>query len=326
MPQMQQVIQEAYVPSPVFKVLEETWDFKTIVQSRPSQVLPLHDVTFNQQFKIAIGGDNWSRLWTKNFSIDETWEPTGGVRHLVLIPDVISAITAAPFVAFKSHSHKRDKTGDLSANALESFAKIKKDIQNVCFSFFSEAERNWWHNWFMRQEIVATDIQAGRQIGLMRQWRWRSPQDEDISRSKQPPTVITSGDLAQRILGERRLAYAGTRHARPGTSEHDRIHHIGDIKDLASGQMVVVLAEDDKSFWISKVIDIKSTTIDGEPNKVEIQWFATESTDPYVGKYYPEKKRDSGRGIATLLEHEIDVECGVGNANSPEDDDAGPQE
>ncbi|KAL3684786.1 hypothetical protein R1sor_002808 [Riccia sorocarpa] len=328
MPQMQQVIQEAYVPSPVFEVLEETWDFKAIVQARPSPVLPLHD-------------------------------------HLVLIPDVISDITAAPLVAFKSHSHKRDKTGDLSADALESFARIKKDIQNVCFSFFSEAERNWWHNWFMRQEIVATDTQAGRQIRLMRQWRWRSPQDEDTSRSKQPPTVITSGDLAQRILGERRPAYAGTRRARPGTSEHDRIHHIGDIKDLASGQMVAVLAEDDKSFWISKVIDIKSMTIDGEPNEVEIQWFATKSTDPYVGKYYPEKKRDSGRGRATLfrqtlifpdirilafdfsltttsrlrkttvsqirtqlfrLEQEVAVECGVDNADNPEDEDAGPEE
>ncbi|KAL3692091.1 hypothetical protein R1sor_005742 [Riccia sorocarpa] len=270
MPQMQQVIQEAYVPSPVFEVLEETWDFKTIVQSRPSPVLPLHDVTFNQQFKIALGGDNWPRLWTKKFSTDETWEPTGGVRHLVLIPDVISDITAAPLVAFKSHSHKHDKIEDLSADALESFAKIKKDIQNVCFSFFSEAERNWWHNWFMRQKNVAADTQSGRQIKLMRQWRWRSPLDEDISRSKQPPTVITSGDLAQRILGERRPAYAGTRRARPGTSEHDRIHHICDIKDLASGHVVAVLAEDDKSFWVSKVIDIKSTIVDGEPNEVEI--------------------------------------------------------
>ncbi|KAL3675026.1 hypothetical protein R1sor_024974 [Riccia sorocarpa] len=68
MPQMQQIIQEAYVPSPVFEVLEETWDFKTIVQLRPSPVLPLHDITFNQQFKIALGGDNWPRLWTKKFS------------------------------------------------------------------------------------------------------------------------------------------------------------------------------------------------------------------------------------------------------------------
>ncbi|KAL3693458.1 hypothetical protein R1sor_007109 [Riccia sorocarpa] len=62
MPQMQQVIQETYVPSPIFEVLEETWDFKTIVQSRFSPMLPLHDVTFNQQFKIALGGDNWPRL------------------------------------------------------------------------------------------------------------------------------------------------------------------------------------------------------------------------------------------------------------------------
>ncbi|KAL3685445.1 hypothetical protein R1sor_003467 [Riccia sorocarpa] len=365
MPQMQQVIQDAYIPSPKFEVLEETWDFKSIVQSRPSPVLPLHDVTFNQQFKIALGGDNWPRLWTKKFSTDETWEPTGGVRHLVMIPDVISDITAAPLVAYKSHSHKCEKTGDMSADALESFAKIKKDIQNVCFSFFSEDERNWWHNWFMRQEIVAGDTQSGRQIRLMRQWRWRSPQDEDISRSKQPPTLITSGDLEQRILGERRPAYAGTRRARPGTTEHDRINHIGDIKDLASCHMVAVLAEDEKLFWISKVLNIKSRTIDGEPNEVEIQWFATESTDPYLGKYYPEKKRDSGRGRATLfrqslilpdirilafdfsltttsllrkttvsqictqlfrLEQEVAVECGVGNADSPDDDETGPQE
>ncbi|KAL3702416.1 hypothetical protein R1sor_020438 [Riccia sorocarpa] len=272
MPQMQQVIQDAYVPSPKFEVLEETWDFKSVVQSRPSPVLPLHDVTFNQQFKIALGGDNWPRLWTKKFSTDKTWEPTGGVRHLVMIPDVISDITAVPLVAFKSHSHKREKIGDLSADALESFAKIKKDIQNVCFSFFSEAERNWWHNWFMRQEIVSGDTQSGRQIRVMRQWRWRSPQDKDISRSKQPPTLITSRDLEQRILGERRPAYASTRRACPVIAEHDRMNYIGDIKDLASGHMVAVMAEDDKSFWISKVLNIKSRTIDGEPNEVEIQW------------------------------------------------------
>ncbi|KAL3679675.1 hypothetical protein R1sor_022631 [Riccia sorocarpa] len=225
MPQMQQVIQEAYVPSPVFEVLEETWDFKTIVQSRPSPVLPLHDVTFNPQFKIALGG--------RSDSCD-------------------------------------NGDGDLRKTRI-----------------------------FLVQNNL-------RQSSLLEIWR--------------------RGYLGNDVL----LTQKTTNRSQT-----------------------------------SKVIDIKSTTIDGEPNKVEIQWFATESNGTYVGKYYPEKKRESGRGRATLfrqtlifpdirilafdfsltttsrlrktkvsqirtqlfrLEQEVDVECGVGNANSPEDDDSGPQE
>ncbi|KAL3682956.1 hypothetical protein R1sor_000978 [Riccia sorocarpa] len=88
----------------------------------------------------------------------------------------------------------------------------------------------------MRQEIVGGDTQCGRQIRLMRQWRWRSPQDDDIPRSKQSPTLITSGDLEQRILGERRPAYAGTRRV-------DISGCLGDKLQLCDSRVVNMLLE-----------------------------------------------------------------------------------
>ncbi|KAL3696477.1 hypothetical protein R1sor_010553 [Riccia sorocarpa] len=275
MPQLQAVIQDSYTPSPAFEVLEETWDFKTILQTEPTPVLTLHNVTFNQQFKITIGSDNWPRLWTKKFSTDERWELQDGERHLVFMPDM-SQMRAAPLVAMKSHNVKRPK-GD------------------------------WWHNWFLKHEYYATQTRTGRPIPLIRQWLWRAPQDEDLGGQKRqlPSTLVTSGEVEKRVFGERRPAYAGPRKSRPGTAEHDRIHRLGDLKDLSPGQTVAVLAEDDKSFWVCKVLKVKTRSQDGEADEVEMQWFATEAEDPYVGKYYPEKRKGDGRSRPVLFKQTL---------------------
>ncbi|KAL3682529.1 hypothetical protein R1sor_000551 [Riccia sorocarpa] len=220
MPELRMVIQESYSPSPSFEVLEETWDFKNILQTEPVPVLPLHDVTFNQQFK---------------------------------------------------------------------------------------NQKEWWRNWFLLQEDYAARTKSGLSIALLRQWHWRAPQDELNSRHHQPTTVVTSGDLQQRVFGERRPAYAVTRRLRPGIAEHDRVNRIGDLKDLSAGQMMAVLAEDDKSFWLCKVLKIKTFTDDKEPDEVEVQWFATEAEDPYVGKYYPEKRKGDTRSRAVLFKQTLSL-------------------
>ncbi|KAL3687988.1 hypothetical protein R1sor_014297 [Riccia sorocarpa] len=250
MPELRMVIQESYSPSPSFEVLEETWDFKNILQTEPVPVLPLHDVTFNQQFKIAMGNERWPRLWTKKFSTDDRWVPEEGVRHLVFFPD-FSQLCAAPLVAMKSHASKRPKGSGRegsSLDPLQSFNVIKKDIQTLCFSYFTEDQKEWWRNWFLLQEDYAARTKSGLSIALLRQLR-------------------------------------------PGTAEHDRVNRIGDLKDLSAGQMMAVLAEDDKSFWLCKVLKIKTFTDDKEPDEVEVQWFVTEAEDPYVGKYYPKKRK-----------------------------------
>ncbi|KAL3699662.1 hypothetical protein R1sor_017684 [Riccia sorocarpa] len=262
MPQLQAVIQDSYTPSPSFEVLEETWDFKTILQTEPTPVLSLHDMR------------------------------------------------AAPLVAMKSHNVKRPKGVQAHViDAVESFNRIKKDIQTSCFSYFSEVEQDWWHNWFLKHEYYATQTKTGGPIPLIRQWQWRAPQDEDLDgrRRQLPSTLVTSGEIEKRVFGERRPAYAGPRKSRPGTAEHDRIHRLGDLKDLSPGQMVTVLAEDDKSFWVCKVLKVKTRSEDGEGSAgaVEVQWFATEAEDPYVGKYYPEKRKGDGRSRPVLFKQTL---------------------
>ncbi|KAL3679359.1 hypothetical protein R1sor_022315 [Riccia sorocarpa] len=309
MPELRMVIQESYSPSPSFEVLEETWDFKNILQTEPVSVLPLHDVTFNQQFKIVMDNESWPRLWTKKFNTDERWVPEEGVRHLVFFPD-FSQLRAAPLVAMKSHASKRPKGSGRegsSLDPLQSFNVIKKDIQTLCFSYFTEDQKEWWRNWFLLQEDYAARTKSGLSIALLRQWHWRAPQDDLNSRHHQPTTVVTSGDLQQRVFGERRPAYAGTRRLRPGTAEHDRVNRIGDLKDLSAGQMMAVLAEDDKSFWLCKVLKIKTFTDDKEPDEVEVQWFATEAEDPYVGKYYPEKRKGDARSRTVLFKQTLSL-------------------
>ncbi|KAL3681526.1 hypothetical protein R1sor_024482 [Riccia sorocarpa] len=249
-----------------------------------------------------VGSDNWPRLWTKKFSTDERWEPEGGERHLVFMPDMRD-LQAAPLVALKSHNSKRIVGSEPQvADAVQSFTRIKKDIQSICFSYFSEAEKDWWNSWFLRQEDYAQRTKANRPIPLVRRWSWRASQDEDSGKRRRqlPSTVVTSGDVLKKVFGERRPTYVGTRKCRPGTAEHDRVHRIGDLKDLSPGQMIAVLAEDDKSFWICKVLKITTGTEDGEADEVEVQWFAIEAEDPYLGKYYPEKRKIDGRAKPVL--------------------------
>ncbi|KAL3697377.1 hypothetical protein R1sor_011453 [Riccia sorocarpa] len=221
-----------------------------------------------------MGNESWPRLWTKKFSTDERWVPEESVRHLVFFSDFLQ-LRAAPLVALKSHASKRPKGSGCegsSLDPLQSFNVIKKDIQTLCFSYFTEDQKEWWRNWFLLQEDYAARTKSGLSIALLRQWHWRAPQDELNSRHHQPTTIVTSGDLQQRVFGERRPAYAGTRRLRPGTAEHDRVNRIGDLKDLSAGQMMAVLVEDDKSFWLCKVLKIKTFTDDKEQDEVEVQW------------------------------------------------------
>ncbi|KAL3699055.1 hypothetical protein R1sor_017077 [Riccia sorocarpa] len=101
------------------------------------------------------------------------------------------------------------------------------------------------------------------------------------------------------------------------TLDHDVQHHdqrqqIGQLTSVSSLRYMItflaVLADDEISFWICQIIKIIDRNEAGEPKKVQLQWYTTEDSNPYTGKFYPEKRRSNGKGRAVLYKQDVDLE------------------
>ncbi|KAL3683163.1 hypothetical protein R1sor_001185 [Riccia sorocarpa] len=120
--------------------------------------------------------------------------------------------------------------------------------------------------------------------------------------------VTTTEEFRRRIFGQRRPIYSGPRRPAPGSAAADRAAHIGELTEIQEKSFLAVLADDETSFWICQVLKINRRNEKGEPTSVHIQWYATKDSNPYTGKFYPEKRRTNGKGRAALFRQEIDLE------------------
>ncbi|KAL3688958.1 hypothetical protein R1sor_015267 [Riccia sorocarpa] len=124
----------------------------------------------------------------------------------------------------------------------------------------------------------------------------------------EPVAVTTTEEFKRRIFGQRRPIYSGPRRPAPGSAAADRAVHIWELTEIQEKSFLAVLADDETSFWICQVLKINRRNEEGEPTSVHIQWYATEDSNPYTGKFYPEKRRTNGKGRAALFRQEIDLE------------------
>ncbi|KAL3680181.1 hypothetical protein R1sor_023137 [Riccia sorocarpa] len=124
----------------------------------------------------------------------------------------------------------------------------------------------------------------------------------------EPVAVTTTEEFRRRIFGQRRPIYSGLGRPPPGSAAADRAAHIGELTEIHDKSFLAVLADDETSFWICQVLKINRRNEEGEPTSVHIQWYATEDSNPYTGKFYPEKRKTNDKGRATLFRQEIDLE------------------
>ncbi|KAL3690376.1 hypothetical protein R1sor_016685 [Riccia sorocarpa] len=120
--------------------------------------------------------------------------------------------------------------------------------------------------------------------------------------SKQPKSVDGAAlEFRRRIFGQRRPIYSGPRRPPPGSASADRAAHIWELTEIHEKSFLAVLADDETSLWICQVLKINRRNEEGEPTSVHIQWYATEDSNPYTGKFYPEKRRTNGKDTGTCL-------------------------
>ncbi|KAL3685046.1 hypothetical protein R1sor_003068 [Riccia sorocarpa] len=236
------VIENSYDPKHVTSILTQTWDFKHFIETEPKLFRTLNDITQNQQYKFKIASALEVRVWCKQFSTDNTWEPPAGVRNILHI-DGSRAILASEQVPLKS------------------YAEIKRQTRRV-------------------QNI-------GPFIGRQ--------EERDEHAVDEPVAVTTSEEFRRRIFGQRWPIYSGPRRPAPGSAAVDRAAHIGELTEIQEKSFLAVLADDKTSFWICQVLKINRRNEEGEPTSVHIQWYATEDSNPYTGKFYPEKRRTNGK-------------------------------
>ncbi|KAL3698218.1 hypothetical protein R1sor_012294 [Riccia sorocarpa] len=224
-------------------------------------------------------------LLEKKFSTENTWEPPAGVRNILHI-DASRAILASEQVPLKSYAEIKRQT------------RRVQNIGPVVGRQEGEAEeigRNISNN---RRERLLGDMC----------WFWPVPPERDEHVVDELVAVTTTEEFRRRIFGQRRPIYSGPRRPPPGSAAADRAAHIGELTEIHDKSFLAVLADDETSFWICQVLKINRRNEEGEPTSVLIQWYATEDSNPYTGKFYPEKRRTNGKGRAALFRQEIDLE------------------
>ncbi|KAL3694379.1 hypothetical protein R1sor_008030 [Riccia sorocarpa] len=285
---------------------------------QPKLFRTLNDITQNQQYKFKIASALEVRVWCKQFSTDNTWEPPAGVRNILHI-DGGRVILASEQVPLKSYAEIKRQTrrvqnigplvGRQEGEAVRHVQAIRQDIQTHCYPFFDDEQKDWWNHWFMLQEEIGRNISNNRRERLVSDMCWFSPvpPERDEHAVDEPVAVTTNEEFRRRIFGQRRPIYSGPRRPPPGSAA-DRAAHIGELTEIHDKSFLAVLADDETSFWICQVLKINRRNEEGEPTSVHIQWYAIEDSNPYTGKFYLEKRKTNGKGRATLVKQEIDLE------------------
>ncbi|KAL3681497.1 hypothetical protein R1sor_024453 [Riccia sorocarpa] len=253
------------------------------------------------------------------FSTDNTWEPPTGVRNILHI-DGSRAILASEQVPLKSYAEIKRQTrrvqnigpliGRQEGEAVRHVQAIRQDIQTHCYPFFDDEQKDWWNHWFVQQEEIGRNISNNRRERLVGDmcWFWPVPPERDEHAVDEPVVVTTTEEFRRRIFGQRRPIYSGPRRHASGSAAADRAAHIGELTEIQEKSFLAVLADDETSFWICQVLKINRRNEESEPTSVYIQWYATEDSNPYTRKFYPEKRRTNGKGRAALFRQEIDLE------------------
>ncbi|KAL3688025.1 hypothetical protein R1sor_014334 [Riccia sorocarpa] len=86
----------------------------------------------------------------------------------------------------------------------------------------------------------------------------------------EPVAVTTTDEFRRAIFGQTRPIYFGPRRPPPGSAATDRAAHIGELTEIHEKSFLVVLADDETSFWICQVLKINRRNEEGEPTSVHI--------------------------------------------------------
>ncbi|KAL3687180.1 hypothetical protein R1sor_013489 [Riccia sorocarpa] len=152
MSRLRSVIENSYDPKHVTTILTQTWDFKHFIETEPKLFRTLNDITQNQQYKFKVAPALEVRVWWKQFSTDNTWEPPAGVRDILHI-DGSRAILASEQVPLKSYAEIKRQTrrvqnigplvgrqeGEAEFN-LQHHRYLRKMVQFISYSFIELAD------------------------------------------------------------------------------------------------------------------------------------------------------------------------------------------
>ncbi|KAL3701108.1 hypothetical protein R1sor_019130 [Riccia sorocarpa] len=315
LPSLVETIEAAYKPKPKVIMLKETWDFTEWFRSPTKLLESLHGITFNQQFRIKMIEEK-AKMWAKQFSTDEFWLPSEGVTHLKAMPESDRRILSSEQHPLKAYCEmKKSSLEGRDLDPVKSVESIHLNLRTNCYKYFSALDIEWWESFFLEQLDLGNYIKSGTRAPLMEQLEFprarptsSSPlaTEPDEAEASRPVEVE---DIREEVLGNRRMIYTGTHRPEPGTIAHAKKYHLGDLSELQVNSLIAVVCEEDeleRPFWIAKVINIQSFIEKDNkkiPKEVYVQWFATESSDAYTGRYFPSVEKIIGKGRGRRLLH-----------------------
>ncbi|KAL3686841.1 hypothetical protein R1sor_013150 [Riccia sorocarpa] len=209
-----------------------------------------------------------AKMWAKQFSTDEFWLPSEGIKHLKAEPEADKNILSSEQHPLKAYSKlKKSSLEGPDLDLVKSVESIHLNLQSNCYKYFNALDIEWWENFFLEQLDLGTHIKSGSRAPLMEVLQFPGarpipssssaiePDEAQASR----PVLVELEETRDEVFGSRREIYTSGHRFEPWSVAHAKKHHLGDLNELKVSSLIAVVCEDDelkRPFWIAKVINI----------------------------------------------------------------------
>ncbi|KAL3696719.1 hypothetical protein R1sor_010795 [Riccia sorocarpa] len=249
LPSLVETIEAAYKPKPKVTVLKESWDFTEWFRSPTKLLESLHGITFNQQFRIEKVNAE-AKMWAKQFSTDEFWLPSEGIKHLKAEPEADRNILSSEQHPLKAYSEmKKSSLEGRDLDPVKSVESIHLNLQSTCHKYFNALDIEWWENFFLEQLDLGAHIKNGSRAPLMEVLQFPGARPIPASSSAIEPDEAQASRLVpveleetrDEVFGSRREIYTGAHRPEPGSVAHAKKHHLGDLNELKVSSLIAVV-------------------------------------------------------------------------------------
>ncbi|KAI5054600.1 hypothetical protein GOP47_0029745 [Adiantum capillus-veneris] len=213
LPQICVLLEDAYVPKPSIKIVEETYDCRSFLIGAAINMpsfAHLNDHSFQHQFRIKQVEEQ-TLMWCKKYSNSEDWLPMEGLKFLLFVRDC-EIQQAKYMLLFTTSETQKAERKNCPIDPLQCLNEIKETIHGA-HVYFPASSLEWWESFFTKQVKPVEELKDDM-FQLEHAFVWHHG-----GLCKKSGNVVASGvntvqilaNLLSLIHGETRKMYVGPR-------------------------------------------------------------------------------------------------------------------
>ena len=294
LPQLVNILCEAYTPRPNVVHLTQIYDFKRYISHDPKSkekvLAQLNNISFNHVFLLKKEGSNGlTLLYAKQYSSSPQWEPNEGCHFLLHVSR--STIYGAKQMPYESKKQLHSEIiEEQEMYWIQQLDEKKKHIDKAK-KYAVDQDVSWWDTFFEDQRAIINNYIKGN-WPLDIPFTWSIHVTNVFSIPHQTPQF----ERDTLVHPQQRDIYVGPRLTRGAES----IWH-GNLQDITVGMLIATPAEGNElghPFWIGKVLEVIMHEDQNKIKSLKVHWYSTRCKNAFAGKYTMEMleiSRTSGK-------------------------------